>query len=75
MYIGQAPVDAVVAEREFLVIDPQLVQHGRVYVVAVSRILGGLVRPLVAFAVAGAAFDAAAGEPRGEREWVVVAAF
>ena len=77
VHIRQAAVDAVVAEGEFGVVDAQLVQDGGVDVVngggiaAVQR----FVSPLVAFARDGAAFDAAAAEPVGEDEGVVVAAF
>src|SRR5436305_1413201 len=71
--IGQPPVDAVVAEGEPGVVDAEQVQDGGVQVVAVGRVLDGLVRPLVAGAVGDAAADAAAGEPGGEGERVVVA--
>ena len=40
-----------------------------------ARIDGGFVAYVVGRAVAGAAFDAAAGHPGGEAEGVVVAAF
>ena len=66
MHVGQPAVDAVVAEGQLLVVDAEQVQHRGVHVVAVGRVLGGLVRPLVARAVGDAALDAAAGEPDGE---------
>src|SRR5262249_52589720 len=75
MNIGQAPVDAVVPERELFVVDAEKVEQGGMDVVAISRGFRGLVGPLVAFTVGDAAFDAAASQPRGERCRVVVAAF
>ena len=74
MHIGQAAVDAVVAERQARVIDAEQVQHRRVNVVAIRRMLGRAERPLVAGPVGDAALDAAAGEPVCERERVVIAA-
>src|SRR5688572_15197665 len=75
MDVGQTTVDAVVAEDEFFVIDAKEVQDGGVDVVAIGRSGGGFVRPFVAFAEAHAAFDAAADEPVGKCEWIMVAAF
>ena len=49
--VGQPAVDAVVAERQPLVVDAEQVQDRGVEVVAVGRVLGGLVRPFVAGAV------------------------
>ena len=75
MHIGQPPVDAVVAERQFLVVDAEQMQNRRVHIVAIGRIVGGFVGPFVAFAVSHAAFDAAARQPIRERERIVIAAF
>src|SRR5215470_10013440 len=72
--IGQAAVDAVVADGQLLVIDAEQVQDGRVQVVAVRLALGGLVAELVAGAVGHAGLDAGAGEPGDERPAVMVAA-
>ena len=72
--VGQAAVDAVVAEREPRVVDPHQVQDRRVQVVAVGLAGGGLPGPGVALAVSGAALDAGAGEPGDRRAAVVVAA-
>ena len=38
MDVGQAALDAVVVEREFLVVDAEQVQHGRVEVVPRDRV-------------------------------------
>ena len=59
---------------KLVVIDAQQVQDRGVQVVAVGRVSGRLVRPFVAFAVGDPALDAAAGQPAGEGEGVVVAA-
>src|SRR5579872_3682620 len=75
MHVGEAAVDAVVAESQFLVIDAEQVQDRGVHVVAVGGICRGFVRPLVAFAVRGPALDAASGEPIGEGERVMVPPF
>src|SRR5262249_4074548 len=55
-------------------VDAEQVEDGGVDVVAIAGVRGGLVRPLIALAVGDAALDAAAGEPGGEGEGVVVAA-
>src|SRR4051812_49288495 len=72
--VCQTAVDAVVADRQLLMVDAQQVQDGRVDVVAVGRLVDRLVRPLVASPVGHASLDAPAAEPVGERERVVVAA-
>ena len=69
MHIGQAPVDAVVAQRQARVVDTEQMQHRRMDVVAISRMLGGAERPFVAGSVSDAAFDASAGQPTGEGEF------
>ena len=46
--VGQAAVDAVVAEGELGVIDAQQVKDGGVEVVAIGDVVDGLVRPFVA---------------------------
>ena len=66
VHVGQAAVDAVVAEGQPGVVDAEQVQDGGVEVVAVGGVLDGLVRPLVAGAVGDAPLDAAAGQPGGE---------
>ena len=75
MDVGEAPVDAVVPPGEPRVVEAQQVEHrgvdvvDRRGVVAVER----LVAPLVAGTVGDAAADAAAAQPGGEHERVVVA--
>src|SRR5262245_13429684 len=72
--VRQAAVDAVVTERQLLMVYAEQVQHGRVDVIAVSGSRRSSERPFVAFTERNAALDAAAGEPGRERERVVVAA-
>src|SRR5213592_5022427 len=74
MNVGETPVGATVAERQFLVIDAQQVQHRRMKVISRRGRLRGLPGPLVAFAAGHAAFDAASGHPADERAAIVVAA-
>ena len=61
--VGQAAVDAVVAEREPLVIDAQQVQHRGVQVVEVDLVLHRIIAVIVGGAVPVAGFYAAASEP------------
>ena len=74
MHIGQAAVDAVMAEGELGVIDSQEVKDGGMQIVAISDLVDGLVRPLIRRAVGHTPLDATACEPGGEGEGVVVAA-
>lgn len=77
MHVSEAAVDAVFAEGESFVVEPELVEDGGVDIVDLGGVfaVGGFVAPLVAFAVRDSAFDSAAGEPVGEDVRVVVAAF
>ncbi len=63
-----------VAEGQFFVIEAQEVEDGGVKVVHVDFVLDGFVAEFIGGAVGEAGFDAAAGEPGGEAEGVVVAA-
>ena len=76
MHVGQAAVDAVVAEGELGVVDAEQVQDRGVDVVDLGGCVavGRLVAQLVAFARNDAALDAAAAEPVREDIRVVVAA-
>src|SRR5579871_5233428 len=73
--VGQAAVDAVVADGKAFVVDAQQVEHGGVDVVAGRRTVavGRFVAPFVAGANGRAAADAAAREPVREHERVVIA--
>src|SRR5439155_6967624 len=73
--VGQTPVDAVMTEGQLRVVDAQEVQHRRMDIIAVSRIYRRFVGPLVARAVGNAAFGAAAREPGGVGEGIVIATF
>src|SRR5687767_14890924 len=73
--VGEAEVAAGVAVGEFLVVEAEEVENGRVQVVDMDGILGGFETELVGGAVDGAAFDAAAGEPNGKAVGIVIAAF
>src|SRR5439155_25764766 len=72
--VGQPHVAAAEAERQFLVVDTEHVEHRRVEVVDLGLSGHGLVAPLVGLAVDGAALGAAAGQPDAEAVLVVVAA-
>ena len=74
MHIGEATIDAVVTEGQLFVVDAEQVEHRCMQIVAVRGICRCLVRPLVAFAIGCAAFDASACQPGGEGVGVVVAA-
>src|SRR5207237_1681821 len=63
--VGEAAVDAVVADGELGVVNSEQVQDRGVEVVAVDGGLG-FPRPLVALAVGDAGFEARAGEPGDE---------
>src|SRR5262249_34357726 len=72
--IGQAALDAVVVEGEFLVIEAEQVQQRGVQVVNAGRPLGRLVADLVGGAVMEPRLQPRAGHPDGEDELMVVAA-
>src|SRR3989442_1362094 len=74
MDVGETPVGATVAERQFLVINAEQVQHRRMKIISRRGRLGGLPRPLVAFTIGRAAFGPAAGHPADKRAAVMVAA-
>ena len=64
MNVGQAAVDAVMAERETGVVDSHQMEDCRVQVVTVGLVRGGPPGPGIALAMGDAPFDARAGEPR-----------
>ena len=72
--VRQAEVAAAVAIGELGVVDAEQVQHGRVQVVDVHRLLDRLEAEVVGRAVDRSALDAAAGQPHREAERIVVAA-
>src|SRR5262245_25571038 len=72
--VGQAEVAALVADGQFLVVDAQQAQHGRVQVVDLDDVLDGVVAQLVGGAVGGPGLDAAAGQPHRKALHVMVAA-
>ncbi len=71
--IRQAHVAAGEAEGAFEVVHAEQVKDGGVQVVDVALVFDGFVAPVVGCAVGGAGLDAAAGEPDGEAEGIVVA--
>ena len=77
MHIGQPSINPVALHGEPGVIESELVQDGGVDVVDLGGVgaVERFVAPGVAWAVGGAALDAAAAEPVGEAVGVVVAAF
>src|SRR5262245_51769902 len=72
VHIGQPEVAALEPEREPFVVDPQQVQHGRLEVVHVHRLVGNVVAEIVGGPVAEARPDPAAGHPDRETVWVMV---
>lgn len=75
VHVGEAALDAVVIKAELLVIEPEQVKGGRVQVVAVRGIFLGSESEIIAAAVGGASFDAAACHPGREGTGIVIAAF
>src|SRR5262245_39992989 len=74
VHVGEAAVDAVVAERESLVVDAEQVQDGCVQVVAVRLLFGGSPGPIVAATLRDAAAHAGSGEPGDGCAAIVIAA-
>ena len=74
MDIGQAAINAVLADGELFVVDPQQVQHGGVQIVAVRLALLGLIAPVVTAAMGHARLDAGAPEPGHKAAPIMVAA-
>src|SRR5262245_2753408 len=72
--IRQAHVEAAEAVGQPQVVEPEEVEHRRVEVVDVDRVLHGAPAELVGGADDPAAGDAAAGEPDAEAQAVVIAA-
>ena len=72
--VGQAAVDAIVAESERGVVDAHQVEDRRVQVVAIGLASGGPPGPGVALAVGRARLDARAGEPGDRCPAVMIAA-
>ena len=64
MHVREPALDSVLVKRQFLVIETEQVQRGRVEIVAVGRIHRGLPSTIVACAVADPTLDAAPREPR-----------
>ena len=71
--VGQAEVAALEAVGEPLVIQPELVQHGRVQAVHVAFLIDRAKPELIRLADDVAGLDAAAGHPHRERGDVMVA--
>ena len=61
------------AIRHPLMFDAQEMEHGGVEVVYVDDVLDGVVAEFIGVAIAGAAFDPAAGHPHGEAFDMVIA--
>ena len=72
--VGQPEIAAAVAVGEPRVIEAQQVQHRRVQIVHVHRVLHGFEAEFVGGAVRHAALDAAAGQQHAEAVAVVIAA-
>ena len=73
MHVGEAPVYTIVAYRKFFVVDTQLMENGRVYIVD-RRFSIGIKRPEspnIAFAI-GSWFNSSSAQPVREYEWIMV---
>src|SRR5262245_31607048 len=70
----QSLVEALVLERELLVVEAELVEHSSVEITDVDWVLHDVVREIVGFAVHGAALEAAARHPHREAPRMMVAA-
>src|SRR6476469_7048277 len=73
-HAGELLIETLALERKALVIEAQLVQHGRVEIADVDRIFGDVVREVVGLTEHCAAFEAAAGHPHREATRVMIAA-
>jgi hypothetical protein len=73
--IRQSPLDAVVFEGEFFVVQPQQVKDRRVEVVERVGVFDRLFAKLIRLAGADPRFDAGAGQPAREAVGVVIASF
>jgi hypothetical protein len=71
---GQALIQALVREAQLLVVDAQLVQHGRMQITDGYRIANDVVAEIVCLTIRHPALDAAAGHPCGKAAGMVVAA-
>ena len=72
--VGEAEVAALEAVGQFLVVDAEQMEHGRVEIVDRDDVLDGVITEIIRRAVADAAFDPAAGHPHGKAFDVVIAA-
>src|SRR5262245_49483504 len=61
MHVGEAPVNAVMADSQPLVVNPQQIENRRVQIVAPRAIDGGLVGKVVALSVGRAGLNSRAG--------------
>ena len=73
VHIGESEIAALEPVREFLVVDAEEVEHGRVHVVDVDDVLDRVVAEVVRRAVRDAALNAATGHPDGKSLDVMVA--
>src|SRR5678816_106035 len=75
MNVGQAPINAVMTEDEFFVVDSQQVQNSSMLIVTIHWIIGHFVRPFIALAIAGTALEPTTGHPTGKCKRVMIAPF
>jgi hypothetical protein len=73
VHIGQTALDAVVIERQSLVVEAEQVQDGRVEVVRGGDVLLGTKPKFVGRAVAATWFDSSPSQPTGETVRIVIA--
>src|SRR5206468_10102788 len=72
--VRQTEVAPSISIGQFRVVDAQQIEHGRVQIVDVSFLLGGLVSKFIRISVSHAALDPAARKPYREAARIVIAA-
>jgi len=73
LYPGQFLVEPLERKGELVVVDAEQVQHGRVQIPNVDRVLHDVVTEVIGLAVVHAAANAVARQPGGKAARVVVA--
>ena len=70
---SESLVETLVREDELVVINSELVEHSRVKVAYMYRILDYIIAELVCFPIADATLDSTTCHPCGEASWVMIA--
>lgn len=70
--VGQPEVSPLVSVGELLVVDAKAMQHGRVQIMNVNRLVDNVVAEIIGFAVDNTRFDTATCHPFGVATWMMV---